>query len=100
MSVVVPLISVLAAGHPLVAHAVGAFAVEVLPGGLFGLRLGGVEGGHGGGLGGLFGPARRGQHQQRRAQEKPAEALLREGFGRGESQHAEGVAPFRIPRIP
>ena len=58
LSVLVLWLTVLFAGHPLVAHAVGSFAVEVFPGGLFGLRLGGIEGWHGGGFGALFRPAR------------------------------------------
>lgn len=55
--VVLGLLAVLAAGHPLLAHAVRSGAVEVLFGGLFGLRLGGIEGRRGSGLPALLRPA-------------------------------------------
>jgi len=74
-------LTVLFAGHPLVAHAVGTFAVEVFPGGLFGLRLGAIEGWHGGGFGALFRPARCGQQQQSRAQQYPPEPVAPQGRG-------------------
>ncbi len=44
-------VSVLGAGHPLVAHLVSACAVEVQPGGLLRLCLGGIKSGNAAGAG-------------------------------------------------
>ena len=58
-------VTVLGTRHPLVAHLVGARAVEVQPGGFLRLGLGLVEGGHTALAGGWSGEAGGGEQQVR-----------------------------------
>ena len=88
---------VLAAGHPLLSHAMGAAAVEMLAGGLLGFGLGGVGGWNGGG--GRLGLGNHARADQPREQSKRGEAEAVIGAVT-EAAGSQGVEVLQAPIKP